>query len=110
MPDSNEIDWSLVTRRTTKDANTGETIDDDYRVQSRKDEYLKRELPRGPRDIRTLYYFRRQELGQTDRSDSLEDEPNVMYYSLTEPVDYYCIYTPDDSRSVADSEESFDPC
>ena len=43
-----------ITRRLTRDATTGEVIDDDFRYDKRTSKYLSRELPKAPRNIRTL--------------------------------------------------------
>ena len=49
--------WLAVTRRVTKDARTGDVIDDDYKPQKQTEKYLYRELPKAPRDIRTIFYY-----------------------------------------------------
>ena len=49
--------WQTVTRRVTKDARTGDVIDDDYKPNTRTEKYLYRELPQAPRDIRTIFYY-----------------------------------------------------
>ena len=49
--------WHTVTRRVTKDARTGDVIDDDYKPQKQTEKYLYRELPKAPRDIRTIFYY-----------------------------------------------------
>ena len=46
-----------ISRRLTRDAITGEMIDDDYRYATRAEKYLVRELPRAPRSIRTEFYY-----------------------------------------------------
>ena len=62
--------WRVVTRRVTKDAKTGDTIDDDFRVHTREEHYLYREVPKAPRDIRTLFYYS----GKADDGDESADE------------------------------------
>ena len=46
-----------ITRRLTRDATTGEVIDDDFRYDKRTPKYLARELPKAPRNIRTTFYY-----------------------------------------------------
>ena len=45
-----------TTRRLTRDATMGETIDDDFRYDKRTAKYLLGELPKAPRHIRTTFY------------------------------------------------------
>ena len=57
LPEDATIDWSEVQRRTTLDALTGDELESDFKIQSRTQKYLVRELPHGPRDIRTEFYY-----------------------------------------------------
>ena len=68
-----------ITRRLTRDATTGEVIDDDFRYDKRTPKYLARELPKAPRSIRTtFYYVPAAEVSTTDtervRTDCPESE------------------------------------
>ena len=64
-----------ITCRLTRDATTGEVIDDDFRYDKRTPKYLSRELPKAPRNIRTtLYYVPTAEIS-TDTERVRTDSP-----------------------------------
>ena len=67
-----------IPRRLTRDATTGEVIDDDFRYDKRTPKYLSRELPKALRNIRTTFYYVPAAEVSTDtervRTDSPESE------------------------------------
>ena len=57
LPGEDGPDLDLITRRCTRDLKTGIVIDDDFKFQRTKPKHRIRELPKGPRDIRTIFYY-----------------------------------------------------
>ena len=57
LPLTAPCDFSQVSRRCTADLQTGDVIDDDHKIQSRLDSFRTREVPGGPRKIRTTWYY-----------------------------------------------------
>ena len=81
LPNSDGPDIGIVTRRVTKDLATGHVIDDDHKVSSRDLKYLTREVPNGPRDARTVFYYPKSEEGATEVKGNFVDEANTAWVS-----------------------------
>jgi len=78
IPANAPCTWQTVVRRVTSDLVSGDVIDDDHKITQRDDSYKFRELPKGPRKIRTIWYF------DENHEDTASDENQGFHSRLVQ--------------------------
>ena len=80
IPASAPCTWDNVVRRCTSDLITGDVIDDDHKITTRTEEFKFRELPRAPRKIRTVWYYKPE--ADPEDQENVDPEEDYSFLSL----------------------------